>query len=42
MHFPVVAIINIGQRGCDAAFCHNGVRFPEKTFANHPDGSASR
>ena len=40
MHFPVVAIINIGQRRCDAAFRHHGVRFAEKTFANHPDGNA--
>ena len=27
MHFPIVAIINIGQRCCDAAFRHHGVRF---------------
>ena len=35
MHFPVVAIINIGQRRRDAAFGHDGVRLAEKPFANH-------
>ena len=37
MHFPIVAIIDIGQRGRDPAFGHDGVRFAEQTFANHPD-----
>ena len=35
MHLPIVAIINIGQRRCDAAFRHYCVRLAEKTFANH-------
>jgi hypothetical protein len=42
MHLPVVAIVNIGQRGCDAALGHHGVRFTEKTFANHANRNASR
>ena len=42
MHLPVVAIINIGQRCCDAAFRHHCVRFAKKTFANHADRNASR
>jgi hypothetical protein len=42
MHFPVVAIINIGQRGRDAAFRHDGVRLAEKTFANHAYRHAGR
>ena len=42
MHLPVVAIINIGQRRCDAAFRHYRVRLAKKTFANHPDGNAGR
>src|SRR5207249_2073307 len=42
MHLPVVTIIDIGQRGCDAAFRHYRVRLAEKTFANHPDGNTSR
>ena len=37
MHFPVVAIIDIGQRGRDPALGHYRVRFAEQTFANHPD-----
>ena len=35
MHFPIVAIIDIGQRRRDPAFRHHGVRFAEKRFANH-------
>ena len=42
MHLPVVAIVNIGQCCCDAAFRHHRVRFTEKTFANHADRNASR
>ncbi len=40
MHFPVVAIINIGQRRRDPPFRHDGVRLAEKTLANHADGNA--
>ena len=42
MHFPVVAIIDIGERRRDAAFGHDGVRFAEQRFANHPDRNAGR
>src|SRR6478672_2988674 len=42
MHFPVVAVINIGQRRRDAAFRHDGERLAEKTFANHPYRHAGR
>ena len=42
MHFPVVAIINIGQRRRDAPFRHDGVRLAEKTFANHAYRHAGR
>src|SRR5215467_9595027 len=42
MHLPVVAIVNVGQCRCDASFRHHGVRFTEKTFANHADRNASR
>ena len=34
MHFPIVAIIDIRERGGDPAFGHHGVRFAEKRFAN--------
>ena len=37
MHLPIVAIINIGQRGRDPAFGHDRVRFAEQAFANHSD-----
>ena len=42
MHFPIVAIVDIRQRGRDSAFGHDGVRFAEQTFANHPDRNAGR
>ena len=42
MHLPVVAIVDIGQRGGDSALGHDGVRFAEQTFANHPDRNAGR
>src|SRR5437588_114436 len=37
MHLPVVAIVHIGQRRCDAAFRHDSVRLAQKTFANYAD-----
>ena len=40
MDFPIVAIVHIGERGGDPAFGHDGVRFAEQTFANHPDRNA--
>ncbi len=40
MDFPIVAIIDVGERRGDPAFGHDGVRFAEKTFANHPDRNA--
>ncbi len=40
MHFPIVAIVDIGQRGRDSALGHHGVRFAEQTFANHADRNA--
>ena len=42
MHFPVVAIIDIGKRGRDAALSHDGMRFAKKRFTDKPDGNASR
>ncbi len=41
MHFPVVAIVHICERRGDPAFRHDGVRFAEKGFADHPDGNTS-
>src|ERR1700730_2903222 len=38
MYFPVVALIDIGEGGGNAAFGHNGVCFSEKRFANQADG----
>ena len=35
MHLPIVAIINVGERGSDPPFGHDRVRFAEQTFANH-------
>ena len=32
MHSPVVAIVDVGERGCDPALGHDGVRFAEKAF----------
>ena len=40
MDFPIVAIIDIGERSGDPALGHDGVRFAEQTFANHPDRNA--
>ncbi len=37
MHFPVIAIIDIGERGRDAALGHDGMRFAEKRFADESD-----
>ena len=42
MHFPIIAIVDIRERGGDSAFGHHGVRFAEQTFANHPDRNAGR
>jgi hypothetical protein len=37
VHFPIVALINVGQRSGDPALGHDCVRFAKKTFANHTD-----
>ena len=42
MDLPVVAVVHVGERGGDAAFGHDGVRFAEQTFANHADRDAGR
>jgi hypothetical protein len=42
MHFPIVAVIDIGERGRDAALGHHRVRFAEQAFANHPDETPQR
>src|ERR1043166_5114821 len=42
MHLPVIAVINISQRGCNAAFRHHGVRLAKKTFADHAHRNARR
>ena len=38
--FPIVAIVDVGERSGDSPFGHDGVRFAEQTFANHPDRNA--
>jgi hypothetical protein len=38
--FPTITTINVGERCSDPPFGHNGVRFAEKTFTNHPDRNA--
>ncbi len=41
MHPPVVAIVDVRQRGGNAALRHHGVRFSKQRLAHHPDfGSA--
>ena len=40
MDFPVVAIVDVGQRCGDSALRHHGVRFAQQRFANHPDRDA--
>ena len=42
MDLPVVAIVDVGQRGRDAALGHHGVRFSEQRLADEPDGDAGR
>ena len=42
MHLPIVAIIHIAQRGRDAAFGHDGVRFAKERFANKPHRNPGR
>ena len=41
MHFPIIPVIDIGERGRDAAFGHHRVRLAEQAFANHANGNAS-
>ena len=42
MDLPVVAIVDVGERGRNAAFGHHGVRLAEKRFADEPDRDARR
>ena len=42
MHLPVVAIVDVGERGRDAALGHHGVRLPEQRLADEADGDAGR
>src|SRR5262245_24361636 len=42
MHFPVVAVIDVGERRGDAAFRHYGVRFAQQRFADKPHRDAGR
>jgi hypothetical protein len=39
---PAVTIVDVGQRGCHAAFRHHRVRFAEERFAEQPDFDTSR
>ena len=40
MHAPVVAVVDVGQRGRHSAFGHDGVRLAEERFADHTDFDA--
>ena len=42
VHLPAVAIVDVGERGSDAAFRHDGVRLPEKRLADQADLDAAR
>jgi hypothetical protein len=42
MDLPTIAIVHVREGGRDATFRHHRVRFPQQTFANHPDRNASR
>ena len=43
MHAPVVAIVDVRQRGGNAALGHHGVRFAQQRFADHAHfGAGSR
>jgi hypothetical protein len=37
---PIVGRVDVRHRRCDAAFGHDGVRFPEQRFANDADARA--
>src|SRR5437660_795044 len=37
MSAPVVGGIDIGHRGCDSTFRHDGMCFSKERFANHSD-----
>ena len=39
---PVVAVVDVGERGGDAALGHDGVRFSQQRLADEPDGDAGR
>ena len=40
MHLPVVAVVDVGERGRDAAFGHHRVRLAEQRFADETDARA--
>ncbi len=42
MDFPVVTVIDVGQRGSHTAFRHHGVRLAKKRFANQSNSDACR
>jgi hypothetical protein len=39
---PVIAVIDVGERGCDTAFGHHSVRLAEQRFADDSDLDAGR
>ncbi len=40
MHFPIIALIDIGERGCNAALRHDGMRFSQQRFANKANANS--
>jgi hypothetical protein len=42
VHLPAVAIVDVGERGGDAAFGHDGVRLAEERLADQSDLHAGR
>src|SRR5262245_40636488 len=42
VNLPVVAVIDVGERGGNAALRHDRVRFAEQRFADEPDRDAGR
>src|SRR5262245_5761835 len=41
MHLPIIAFIDVGQRRCDSALRHHGVRLTQKRFANESNSNAT-
>ena len=42
VNFPVVAVVDVGQCGGDAAFGHDGVRFPQQRLADQSNRHSGR